>query len=377
MCEACWRRRIKAFALDTRQDSAQLTPSINTMGASSSTLDPRGPSPPSKALHVLRVSPGSPAAQTDIEPFFDFVVGIDGDDSTSRVDAATLSRVVEQHEGKTLPLMIWSAKYRNMRDWSQTSNSNPPNNPPSLLGLSMRLCSPEAALDDVWHILEVLENSPAESAGLVPYGDWILGWPGGSLSGENAFYELVEAHIDKPLRVIVYSYDFDAMREVVLVPNRKWGGEGLLGCGVGYGLLHRIPPQPVNSDAMDTILKQNIPYDEQDAFKEPHQNGQLDQSALFVPADEDNFEFGGTSGYPKAFEEQDKPTTQEEFDETPVAHWHTVNSKPNQVPPVSNTMESHSQWYWEARASTKTEFATYRNSSKPTPYEGWHSPFTL
>lgn len=30
-------------------------------------------------------------------------------------------------------------------------------------------------------------------------------------------------------------------REAILVPNRSWGGEGLLGCGVGYGLLHRIP----------------------------------------------------------------------------------------------------------------------------------------
>jgi hypothetical protein len=52
------------------------------MGASSSSLD-SGPSPPSKALHVLRVSPGSPAAQTDIDPFFDFVVGIDGDELSS------------------------------------------------------------------------------------------------------------------------------------------------------------------------------------------------------------------------------------------------------------------------------------------------------
>lgn len=34
--------------------------------------------PPSRALHVLRVTPGSPASQTDIEAFFDFVVGVDG-----------------------------------------------------------------------------------------------------------------------------------------------------------------------------------------------------------------------------------------------------------------------------------------------------------
>lgn len=32
----------------------------------------------------------------------------------------------------------------------------------SLLGLSVRVCNPAAALESVWHILEVLEGSPAE-----------------------------------------------------------------------------------------------------------------------------------------------------------------------------------------------------------------------
>ena len=64
---------------------------------------------------------------------------------------------------------------------------------PSLLGLTMRLCEPESALDNVWHILEVMEGSPAESAGLVPYGDWIIGWSGGVLRTENDFLEVVEA----------------------------------------------------------------------------------------------------------------------------------------------------------------------------------------
>ena len=75
----------------------------------------------------------------------------------------------------------------------------------------MRLCTPESALENVWHILEVLEGSPAESAGLVPYGDWILGWAGGVLASEGDFYEVVESQIDKPLRVYVYSYDFECV----------------------------------------------------------------------------------------------------------------------------------------------------------------------
>lgn len=57
----------------------------------------------------------------------------------------------------------------------------------------MRMCEPEFAIDNVWHVLDVLEGSPAESAGLVPYGDWVLGWSGGVLSAEGDFYDVVEA----------------------------------------------------------------------------------------------------------------------------------------------------------------------------------------
>jgi len=39
----------------------------------------------------------------------------------------------------------------------------------------------------------------------------------------------------------VYNFDLDTVREVLLTPNSAWGGEGSLGCGIGYGYLHRIP----------------------------------------------------------------------------------------------------------------------------------------
>lgn len=97
----------------------------------------------------------------------------------------------------------------------------------------------------MWHVLEILEGSPAESAGLVPFGDYILGYASGVLQKESDFYELVAQYEDKPLRLFVYNSDFDVTREVVIVPNRAWGaqsaGAGLLGCGIGYGVLHRIP----------------------------------------------------------------------------------------------------------------------------------------
>jgi hypothetical protein len=39
----------------------------------------------------------------------------------------------------------------------------------------------------------------------------------------------------------VYNFELDNVREVLLTPNSAWGGEGSLGCGIGYGYLHRIP----------------------------------------------------------------------------------------------------------------------------------------
>jgi hypothetical protein len=104
------------------------------MGATAS--HPSPDNPPSRALHVLRVVPGSPAAVAGIQVFFDFVVGIEGyshglDVSYSNfilipyvfnsyvykqaIDVENLEKVVESHEGQTLSLIVWSSKSRAAR----------------------------------------------------------------------------------------------------------------------------------------------------------------------------------------------------------------------------------------------------------------------
>jgi hypothetical protein len=84
------------------------------MGASQSSSQSH---PPSRALHVLRVAPASPASKTDIEPFFDFLVGFEGDSlaSQNNIDASQLERIVDGHEGRTLNLLVWSSKNQLMR----------------------------------------------------------------------------------------------------------------------------------------------------------------------------------------------------------------------------------------------------------------------
>jgi hypothetical protein len=72
-----------------------------------------------------------------------------------------------------------------------------------------------------------------------------------------------------------------------------WGGEGLLGCGVGFGLLHRIPK-----------MRQAVFAPEEDAFTQSndldhHGRGQaifddMQEQELFVPADDIIYDDEGT-----------------------------------------------------------------------------------
>jgi hypothetical protein len=59
--------------------------------------------------------------------------------------------------------------------------------------------------------------------------------------GESGLGELVEDFLNRPLRLIVYNHEYDVTRPVTITPSRGWGGEGALGCVLGFGALHRIP----------------------------------------------------------------------------------------------------------------------------------------
>lgn len=39
--------------------------------------------------------------------------------------------------------------------------------------------------------------------------------------------------------------------QVLLTPNSGWGGEGSLGCGIGFGYLHRIPVKEKTGQPQD------------------------------------------------------------------------------------------------------------------------------
>lgn len=83
-------------------------------------------------------------------------------------------------------------------------------------------------------------TSPAEIAGLRPFTDYIIGADSIMHESEDLF-TLIEAHEGRALKLFVYNTSDDKCREVHITPNHSWGGQGSLGCGIGYGYLHRIP----------------------------------------------------------------------------------------------------------------------------------------
>ncbi|OAA62623.1 golgi reassembly stacking protein [Niveomyces insectorum RCEF 264] len=193
-----------------------------------------------------------------VEPWFDFIVGINGrviDDS----DPFLFAQEVRNCAGGNVTLGLWSAKGQRTRTLHipvPAANAAPVGDgndaadtaAAASLGLSLQW-TPLAVVSNIWHVLDVPARSPAEAAGLLPYSDYILGTPEGVLHGEGGLGELVEDHIGRPLRLWVYNNEYDVTREVVIQPSRDWGGEGALGCVLGYGALHRLPAplsEPVN-----------------------------------------------------------------------------------------------------------------------------------
>ncbi|GBF61571.1 hypothetical protein TMEN_4075 [Trichophyton mentagrophytes] len=170
-----------------------------------------------------------------LEPWFDFIIGINGH-IIDEADPNLFTTEVRNCAGSSVSLDLWSAKGQRTH---QAVVPIPASNPS--LGVTLQL-APLSLTQNIWHVLSIPSpQSPAYVAGLLPHSDYILGTPSGTLRGETALGELVEDHLNRSLTLWVYNNEFDVVREVEIVPNRNWGGEGALGAVLGYGALHRLP----------------------------------------------------------------------------------------------------------------------------------------
>ncbi|NWT03098.1 GORS1 protein, partial [Mionectes macconnelli] len=209
------------------------------MGLGSSS---EGPGGGAEGFHVHGVQENSPAQQGGLEPFFDFIIAI----GHTRLNKENnmLKDLLKANAEKAVKLEVYNIKTMKIRE-VEVIPSNMWGGQ-GLLGASVRFCSFQGANEHVWHVLDIEPASPAALAGLQPYTDYIVG-SDQILQESEDFFSLVESHEGKPLKLMVYNTEADSIREVVVTPNGAWGGEGSLGCGIGYGYLHRIPTQSITS----------------------------------------------------------------------------------------------------------------------------------
>lgn len=198
-------------------------------------------------LRVFKVSPGSPAFDAGLEAFFDFILSADGTILTE--DSLVFAQKIKEAENGRVLLKVYNTRSQSTREitiqprqWAGKG----------LLGATVRYDRFDASDESQGiRVLEVFPNSPAAHAGLVPYQDFLLGTPTSVFSDLDELVEAVSGSLKQRIQVIVYNADSETVREVVLVPNLEWGGDGCIGCDIGTGLLHRMPPprRPIGNPA--------------------------------------------------------------------------------------------------------------------------------
>ena len=178
---------------------------------------------------------------------------------------------------RTVCAHVYSSKTDSVRvvkispSWSSNhDDKNQPNQNYGFLGLSIRYASFANARQHVWHVLEVEPNSPANLAGLRSFSDYIIGADALIEDSEDLF-SLIEEQ--RPLSLYVYNYVTDETRVVNVTPNASWSSSSgsLLGCSLGYGLLHRIPSRPLTEETTEAVAPTLVGQDNNKSHHDDHQ----------------------------------------------------------------------------------------------------------
>ena len=203
------------------------------MGASASRVSLPG------GFRIHSVSVGSPASAACLDVFFDFIVEVGGIPILSEVPS--FSSIIREHENEEIELTIFNLRTRESRHIPLT-----PRNwgGQGLVGVVGQFEHIDADSTEAIRVLEVREESPAAFAGLISGTDYIIATTSGLLRSLDDFDGILKSSQDKDLKLLVYNSISEQTRGVVIHPNPT----GAIGCSVGTGILHRIPPSRSQED---------------------------------------------------------------------------------------------------------------------------------
>ena len=166
--------------------------------------------------------------------------------------------IVSHNEGKEIELHVYNLLSRNTRIVILIPNKKWVN-ADSLLGIMIRYEEYSSAPERVFRIVAVSPSSPAELAGFIAEEDFLLGSPQtiySDLSELSTYLELTQGSAIKSLEVALYNAKTKSIRSTLIIPNKNWGGSGLLGCEFGMGYLNVLPKVVV--DELQVLLEYTI-----------------------------------------------------------------------------------------------------------------------
>ncbi|CAL9733155.1 GRASP65 homolog protein 1 [Monosporozyma unispora] len=224
--------------------------------------------------------------QLQLQSFFDYIVGINDFPLPMYINNygfmypdynAILNLLNDSINTGNIKLNIWSAKGGNYRveyislqprdenDMDSISldkpitnnntNSTGINTTPMFQSIGIKVqWTPLIASTFTYHILQLnINNGPAQSSGLIPDEDYIIGCQDGLLAtgGNELLPDVIRSRTNQSLVLYIYNKISDSVRPITV----NIGPDGRLGCNIGYGFLHRIPSVKQNNIADNT----NIP----------------------------------------------------------------------------------------------------------------------
>lgn len=233
--------------------------------------------PAAGGYRVMKVSEDSPASCKGLEIFFDYIVQMNNVQliDASRKTYEEFIETIKDHENKSVQLHVYNCRYDETRVIQIEPKRWKGN---GLLGININF-EPFTALNEGARVLDVLKNSPAYNSKLSEYTDYIIGYDNGIFRNKeevlnyvNMSYlnQMKESGIE-PVEIILFVYNSKSenIRRVSLQLSNNWGGEGLLGCNIANGILHKIPNVQKKKDSLlqkieSTNPKEGNTYEEED-----------------------------------------------------------------------------------------------------------------
>lgn len=188
---------------------------------------------------ILAVDPRGPCKDCEIIPFFDYILEINGH-LLGRSDL--LKKELESNRNQQTKLFVLNYKTSKVREVEVCPSDNWGGI--GMLGLMIANDDYATADERVIRILNVFPESPADAAGLHPFVDYVLGTDSRIFQGLDGFEEFVVKRADTEIRLMVYNSNICQVRDVRITPTSSWSAandQGVLGCEVSSGLLHKIP----------------------------------------------------------------------------------------------------------------------------------------